>query len=247
VYQGGFAQTAMRNGEFRLQRLPASGSCEALLLEPDEGYRVAMEACLRLAGCEVEHATDTREAIIALEQHPFDVVVSGLAWSTSGGDLIAEIRLRTHAPIVLVHDAGELVRQSLDSGAERWIPKPFIPSVLIGSVRAALRNAASSTVPPLPHIEIRGMVLDGETRKVRVGEEELMLTRQEWRLLYILASHPNRYLGAREILRLGWNAGDRGPHQLRTYVHRVREKLAPLPMPCRLISQHGSGYCLMFD
>jgi DNA-binding response OmpR family regulator len=91
------------------------------------------------------------------------------------------------------------------------------------------------------------MVLDGMTKKLRVGEAELALTRQEWRLLYILASHPNRYLGAREILRLGWQAGEHGSDQLRTYVHRVREKIAPMQLPCRLISQHGSGYCLMFD
>jgi DNA-binding response OmpR family regulator len=238
----------MSNGASHVKTLPVNERCNALLVEPDEGYRVAMEACLRLAGCQVECARNALESINALERHPFDVVVSGIASDTAApGGLIAEIRVRTQAPIVLVHDESELVRESLDSGAERWLPKPFIPSLLIGSVRAALRSAASSTVPPLPHIEIRGMVLDGETRQVRVGEIELVLTRQEWRLLYILASHPNRYLGAREILRLGWKAGDRGPHQLRTYVHRVREKLAPLEMPCRLISQHGSGYCLMFD
>jgi DNA-binding response OmpR family regulator len=200
-----------------------------------------MEACLKLAGCQVEVAPDPSQAFSALERHPFDVVVSGIACD------IAEIRLRTQAPIVLVHDEGKLVHESLEAGADRWLPKPFVPSVLIGSVRAAVRSAASSTVPSLPHIEIRGMVLDGMTKMLRVGEDELALTRQEWRLLYILASHPNRFLGAREILRLGWQAGEHGSDQLRTYVHRVREKLAPLQLPCRLISQHGSGYCLMFD
>jgi two-component system KDP operon response regulator KdpE len=221
--------------------LSSNGVCNALLIEPDDGYRVAMEACLRLAGCQVEIAADARQAFSVLERHPFDVVVSGIACD------IAEIRLRTQAPIVLVHDDGKLVHASLEAGADRWLPKPFVPNVLIGSVRAAVRSAASSTVPTLPHIEIRGMVLDGMTKKLRVGEAELALTRQEWRLLYILASHPNRYLGAREILRLGWQAGEHGSDQLRTYVHRVREKIAPMQLPCRLISQHGSGYCLMFD
>jgi DNA-binding response OmpR family regulator len=230
-----------RNGDGGAGRLMSNGACNALLIEPDEGYRVAMEACLRLAGCQVEVAADVKQAFSALEQHPFDVVVSGIACD------ISEVRLRTSAPIVLVHDDGKLVHASLEAGADRWLPKPFVPSVLIGSVRAAVRSAASSTVPSLPHIEIRGMVLDGMTKKLRVGEHELALTKQEWRLLYILASHPNRYLGAREILRLGWQAGEHGSDQLRTYVHRVREKLAPLQLPCRLVSQHGSGYCLMFD
>ena len=234
----------IRSNDFGMSRV-----CNALLIEPDEGYQAAMNACLHLVGCEVETVNDPRQALVALEQHPFDVVVSGVSCQKDpvAGNLIAEIRVRSPAPIVLVHDQDKLVPEGLESGADRWIPKPFIPSVLIASVRAALRNAASSTVPPLPHIEIRGLVLDGETRKVRIGEVELVLTRQEWRLLYILASHPNRYLGAREIVRLGWQAGECGPQQLRTYVHRVREKLAPVQMPCRLISRHGSGYCLMFD
>jgi two-component system KDP operon response regulator KdpE len=250
LYRGGFSLMHRpfyhHNGD--RPTLATNGARHALLIEPDGGYRVAMDACLRLAGCAVETAIDSTQALHALEQHPFDVVVSGIAFHERGaGDLIAEVRLRSQAPIVLVLDDARLVQPSLEAGAERWIPKPFVPSVLIASVRAAIRSAASSTVPSLPHIEIRGMVLDGVTRKVRVGAEELTLTRQEWRLLYILASHPNRYLGAREILRLGWQAGDRGSDQLRTYVHRLRGKVAPLHMPCRLISQHGSGYCLMFD
>src|SRR3982075_2071013 len=102
----------MSNGESRPETLPAKEGCDALLVEPDEGYRVAMEACLQLAGCHVECAKDAMESIAALERHPFDVIVSGIAGdSAAPGGLIAEIRVRTQAPIVLVHDEGELVRQ----------------------------------------------------------------------------------------------------------------------------------------
>jgi DNA-binding response OmpR family regulator len=95
-------------------------------------------------------------------------------------------------------------------------------------------------------IEIRGMVLEGKTRRLSAGGHEVAFTRQEWDLLSILASHPNRYLGAREILRLGWRAGDHEAEQLRTYVRRLRQKLDPLKLPCRLLSEHGHGYCLAF-
>ena len=126
--------------------------CNALLIEPDEGYQAAMNACLHLVGCEVETVNDPRQALVALEQHPFDVVVSGVSCQEDpvGGNLIAEIRVRSQAPIVLVHDQDKLVPEGLESGADRWIPKPFIPSVLIASVRAASFRASMTSLSTRP-------------------------------------------------------------------------------------------------
>jgi DNA-binding response OmpR family regulator len=90
------------------------------------------------------------------------------------------------------------------------------------------------------------MVFDGGRRTVQFGGSEVFFTRQEWDLLSILISHPERYLAAREILMLGWRAGEHAAEQLRTYVHRLRQKLEPLNLPCQLLSRHGQGYCLTF-
>jgi DNA-binding response OmpR family regulator len=96
-------------------------------------------------------------------------------------------------------------------------------------------------------MEVRGMVLDGGLRRLRSGKAELDFTPQEWNLLFIFFSHPNRFLSTREILRLGWRAGDHAPEQLRTYVHKLRQKLCRQQLPCTLLSQHGAGYCLRFE
>jgi DNA-binding response OmpR family regulator len=92
-----------------------------------------------------------------------------------------------------------------------------------------------------------GMTLDGGRRMLVFARSEVSFTRQEWDLFSILFSHPDCFLGAREILRLGWRAGDHAAEQLRTYVHRLRQKMEPLDLPCRLLSQHGLGYCLLFN
>jgi hypothetical protein len=54
-------------------------------------------------------------------------------------------------------------------------------------------------------------------------------------------------LTAREIIRLGWRAGEHEAEQLRIYVRRLRLKLEPLDLACRLVSQHNRGYCLIVD
>jgi DNA-binding response OmpR family regulator len=140
------------------------------------------------------------------------------------------------------HDA----QQNLEAGADQWLPKPFAPGALVGALRAALRGTASSAVPQILRTEIRGMALDGARRKLSYGADEVLFTRQEWELFSILLSHPDRFLSAQEILELGWSAGEHAAEQLRTYVHRLRQKLEPLGLPCRLLSQHGQGYCLLF-
>jgi DNA-binding response OmpR family regulator len=222
--------------------------CHALLIESDEAYRAVITASLRLAGCRVDQAHTADVALPALERRSYDLVVWGVSSCDSGrrSEVISEVRMRTEVPLVIVDGGSDAAQFDLESGADQWLPKPFVPGALIGAVRAALRKSASSVVGVATRMEVRGMVLDGKTRRLSAGGREVSFTRQEWDLLSILVSHPNRYLGAREILRLGWRAGDHGAEQLRTYVRRLRLKLEPLELPCVLLSEHGHGYCLAF-
>jgi len=96
-------------------------------------------------------------------------------------------------------------------------------------------------------VEIKGVVLDAAGRTLDVAGERVSFTSQEWDLLAVFLSHPNRFLAAREIIRLGWRAGAHEVEQIRTYVWRLRRKLEPLHVPFRLVSHHNRGYCLIVD
>jgi DNA-binding response OmpR family regulator len=223
-----------------------------LLLEADEPYRSAIEACIHLVGGRAEQFSCPKPAISALERRRYDLVVWGVP-ETSGlgatlrAETIEEILSRSEAPLIVIDSGPDVAQINLEAGADQWLPKPFAPGALVGALRAALRRSAASTVPQILRIDIRGMVLDGDRRKLSFGGSDVYFTRQEWELLSILFSHPDRFLSAREILDLGWSAGEHAAEQLRTYVHRLRQKLEPLALPCRLLSQHGHGYSLLFD
>lgn len=192
---------------------------------------------------------DPGVAFRALQRQTVDLVVRGVgaADQSRRAQVISELRLRTEGPVVVIDDGAESAQLDLEAGADQWLPKSFLPGALVGAIRAALRAATVSAMPLAPRFEIRGMVLEGDRRRLLFGDAEVLFTRQEWDLLAILVNHPNRYLGARQILRLGWRAGEHGSEQLRTYVRRLRLKLDPLGLPCRLLSKHGQGYCLDFD
>jgi DNA-binding response OmpR family regulator len=222
--------------------------CHALLIEADEPYRATIAACIRLAGCRVEQGADIESALLTLERRSFDLIVWGV--SPTDGDrrveVMGELRLRSEAPLIVVDADTNTAQFDLEGGADQWLPKPFVPGALVGSIRASLRKSAASAVRVSSRLEIRGMVLDGGRRRLTYGDSEVSFTRQEWDLLSILISHPDRFLGAQEIIRLGWRAGEHAAEQLRTYIHRLRHKLEPLDLPCQLLSQHGQGYCLTF-
>jgi DNA-binding response OmpR family regulator len=188
-------------------------------------------------------------ALAVLDRRQFDLIVWGVEVDSAARrpDVIAELRLRTDAPLVLVDAGSGTAQLDLEAGADQWLAKPFVPGALVGSIRAALRKTSSAQLPLRARLEVRGMTLDGEARTLSLGSRQSDFTRQEWELLAILLAHPNRYLPARDILRLGWQAGEHGAAQVRIYVRRLRVKLEPMQLPCRLLSKHGSGYCLSFE
>lgn len=219
-----------------------------LLIEPDALQQTVIAACIRFVGCEVTHVDTLQAALTHLDQKQVDLIL----WRVQARDAearrraLSAIRMRSSAHLIVIDDDSEAAQVDLESGADQWLPEQFVPGPVVGAVRAALRKDASSPGAITDRVELRGIVLDGARRALTFGGITALLTRQEWDLLSILISHPNRFLGANEIVRLGWRAGDHETEQVRTYVRRLRIKVMPLQLPCELLSEHGRGYCLSF-
>jgi two-component system, OmpR family, response regulator ResD len=230
----------------RRKRSRVSGA--VLIIEADEAYRAIIETCVRLAACRAEAVSDLQLALPKLESESFDALIWGVGpeedrWS----ELVAQLRARTDARVLLLADHFEAAQAAYEAGADQVLPKPFIPSALVGALKAALRRSPSLMMHLASRVEIKGMTFDGEGRTLQFNGEQVSFTVQEWDLLAVFLSHPNRFLTAREIIRLGWRAGEHEAEQLRIYVRRLRLKLEPLDVACHLVSQHNRGYCLIVD
>ncbi len=232
-----------------MEQAHSGAQASALLIEADEAYRATIAACLRLAGCAINQVRSPHLALGAMARRHYDLIVWGVNDDglSPHSEVVAELKLHTQSPLVMVASGADIAQFDLEAGADAWVSKPFVPGVLVGSLRAALRHASAPTMAISTRVDVRGMILDGGTRTLSMGLRQTTFTRQEWDLLSILLAHPDRFLGAREIVRLGWRAGEHGPEQVRTYVSRLRQKMDPMELPCRLTSQHGQGYRLEFN
>ena len=96
------------------------------------------------------------------------------------------------------------------------------------------------------HWDLAGIDLDAGTRTIVFQGAAVDLTQRELQLLEILLRNPNRYIPSAEILSKAWHDGSLAPEQVRSYVTRLRRKLAEAQIPCRLETRPRRGYRLVF-
>ncbi len=218
-----------------------------LVVEDDAAIADAVCATLRRAGHAVDHLTDGRAALTALQSHAFSLVVLDLGLpGEEGGEILRKLRAARDGVPVLVITAREeldLRVHTLDLGADDYLVKPFTLAEFDARVRALLRRQASQGVPVL---KLGKLSIDLPGRSVNLDDKPLDLTAREFGLLEALASRRNRVTSREHLIEaLGtWNEAltDNG---LDIAVHRLRRKLASSGVSLRTV--RGLGYLLEAD
>ena len=126
--------------------------------------------------------------------------------------------------------------RGLGFGADDYITKPFSPSELTARVRAHLARyerlvgSAAQLGNAGMHrnrtVEIRGLRIDKDARRVYVNDEEKIMTNKEFDLLTYLAERPNRVFTKDELFRAIWDMEAVGEVATVTvHIKKIREKI----------------------
>lgn len=131
----------------------------------------------------------------------------------------------------------------LDAGANDYVTKPFRFAVLLARIRAQLRSHETSEdavfrIGPYEFRPAGKMLIDGETKKIRLTEKETAILKY----LYRAGEKP---VTREELLAevWGYNAGVT-THTLETHVYRLRQKIEPDPGLARILLTEAGGYRL---
>jgi DNA-binding response OmpR family regulator len=178
-----------------------------------------------------------------------DVVILSAEMDDLGGlDFISRARLATCAPIlVLTQTEGTLTpAEILAIGEDDYLAEPFSHGELVARARQLLRRARADQGPRVSETSFGRLRINSVDYSVSVEGKSIVLTRQEFDLLVVLASANGGTLDHNSILRKLWGRGDSGARQnLRRLVNRLRRKLEPVPArPACLVTVRGSGYRL---
>ncbi len=122
-----------------------------LIVDDEEEMRGLLRKVLEKEGYRVAVAGDGRQALAALAQGSFDLVVTDMLMPHDGGLELLESVHRTHPslPVIIVTAFGDWhsYTRALELGAAAFISKPLRMSELIAAVHSALegRGAAASS------------------------------------------------------------------------------------------------------
>ena len=236
-----------------------------LVVEDEPHIRELVCLHLGLEGYTCEGVADGQDALKRAEAERFDLLVLDLMIpGLDGVSLTRAVRNgRTNfdVPILVItarRDESDKVL-GLESGADDYLTKPFGVRELVARARALLRrprqaaaaagNGAAAARPDgelCGPVSVHGIEIDPSKRRVRVESRDVDLTDQEFRLLYLLATHAGIVFSREALLQKIWR-GDTfvTVRSVDTLVKRLRRRIEADPAePQLLLTVWGVGYKL---
>ena len=128
---------------------------------------------------------------------------------------------------------------SFNSGADDFIVLPFKINALIERIKVRIKSPNKSITIVQDHENASSLKIDRESYTASLGNDFLQLSKKEFELLYLMASHPDKLFTREEIFRKVWNKKTPGTNRtIDVHISRLRQKLGN-----RFItSQKGVGY-----
>jgi DNA-binding response OmpR family regulator len=215
--------------------------------ERDVLRAVGLTISLQEPAWEVLTAQRGEEGLDLVETTDPDAVLLDLQMPDADGfELLQRIRLFSDVPVIIltVRDSELDKVRGLQLGADDYVVKPFGHLELLARLRSVLRRAAGHSTADEPPFAFGELRIDWGLHRVTLRGEPIRLTSTEYRLLEILAHNAGRVVENGVLLARIWgpDAQDETDY-LKTYVHRLRVKLADDPaQPQYVRTERGTGY-----
>lgn len=215
---------------------------DALILE-------LIEESLLRSGFQVATVTSGEDALDWMKRKGMPdlaVVDINMPFGMDGLEFCAQVHTFSDLPIVMLTavENEATITQAIETCAEDYVTKPFIPGELIARVRRILRRIGSFPFPleTLTRIDSH-LSVDFAGSQAVIDGKPVSLTPTETKLLYLLIRNTGKPLNTDYLLRRLWPQDTSHEERLRVYVHRLRGKLkTDSDYPEHIRSVRGVGY-----
>jgi len=222
----------------------------ALVVEDDQTIAEFVARGLREAGFAVDQERSGESALLAMQEHAYDVaIIDVMLPGRDGLSLIDELRRRQVLTPVLILSArrstDDRVR-GLQAGGDDYLTKPFAFAELLARVQALVRRASRTPEPTT--LSVDDLVLDLLSRRVTRNGQALELRPREFALLEYLMRNAGRVVSKTMILSHVWQYSfDPQTNVVDVLVSRLRDKI-DRPFDEKLLhTVRGVGYVLRKD
>ena len=216
-----------------------------ILVVDDEPQIVdLLRSYLRREGFDVDEAGDGEAALAACARRRPDLVVLDLMLpKVDGREVCRRIRETSQTPIIMLTARDEETDKllGLELGADDYITKPFSPREVVARVRAVLRRGGREAVEM---VRVGDLIIDLRAHEVSLQGRRVDLTPTEFRLLEILAGHPNQVFTRMQLIdRVQGHAFEGYERTVDAHIKNLRGKVEPDPKnPRYVLTVYGVGY-----
>jgi two-component system catabolic regulation response regulator CreB len=225
-----------------------------LIIDDEPSIVDIISFALETEGFSTVSCTTGGDALVKLEAADFDLIVLDIGLPDMNGfELAKRIRSSSQIPIIfLTARSNEIDRVvGLELGADDYVTKPFSPRELSARVKAVLRRTATTNRQEVVTTDKDSVLfgIDEQKMLITYHNENVELSRIEYRLLTVLVKSPGRVYSRDQLMDHAWeHSGVSLDRTVDTHIKTIRQKLKSIdPNHDPIVTHRGIGYALRDD
>lgn len=215
-----------------------------LIVEDDIKIRQELKTLLEHHQYEISLIEDfTKDIIEEINKTEKDLILLDINLPNQNGfDICKKVKEEESIPIIFVTSCTgeESELKSIISGGDDFITKPYNKDILLEKIKRTIKKQ-----DPVQYKEIKldNVTLDLHLSLVKYQDNEVELTRNEFRILYYFFINPKKIITKEELLDYLWNEKYYLDDNILTVnINRLRKKLEEIGLQDFITTIRKKGY-----
>lgn len=223
-----------------------------MIVDDDADIRKILKVYLTGEGYNIIEAKDGFEAIDQLSEDIDLIILDIMMPGINGISTCSKIREQYYMPILFLTAKAEDMDKisGLTVGADDYMTKPFNPMELVARVKSHLRRSKvyhqeQVKKPSTDRIDIQDLHIDLLGYTVKKNNQYIKLTKTEFNILKLLATHRGQVFSLEQIYRQVWGEDCilNAENTVSVHIKKLREKIEEnIKSPNYIKTIWGVGY-----
>lgn len=217
-----------------------------LIIEDDRTINGLLRSVLEKSGYTVDSADNGAEGLALGRQGSYSLILLDLMLPEKPGEeIIKEQRRADMTPVIVLSAKGAINNriELLRLGADDYITKPFDIDEVLLRIQAVLRRTLQAESREIAFGEL---LIRTDSRRVFVGEQELVCTVTEYAILELLMKNPDRIFSKRTLYEIVTGEDYlQEDNTMNVHISNLRRKIAEHTDRKYIETVYGLGYRLV--
>lgn len=217
------------------------------MVDDEQKIREVISSYLQNEGYQILEAANGKDALEIMRKKAIDFVILDLMLPDLSGEKVCQ-QIREQSPVPILMLTAKVMEEDrirgLSIGADDYVTKPFSPREIVARVKAILRRSGQEILASQITYNNGDFVIDTVKQAVYKNGKHVHLTLVEYKLLLVLARHPERPFSREELIEkifgFDYEGDDRTIDQ---HIKNLRHKIETDPKkPDYILTVYGYGY-----